>query len=110
MHTTVFLKQTTLEDAIDVLLTTNQLDKKILNNSSVLIYPNTGAKAKEYQDLVVKAFYIANADVKETANMFKTVLKIKDVFVDEKANMLILRESPETIAFCWSAARRLRSG
>ena len=98
LHTTVFLKQTTLEDAIDVILTTNQLDKKILNNSSVLIYPNTGAKAKEYQDLVVKAFYIANADIKETANMLKTVLKIKDVFVDEKTNMLILRENPETIA------------
>jgi len=98
LHTTVFLKQTTLEDAIDVILTTNQLDKKILNNSSVLIYPNTGAKTKEYQDLVVKAFYIANADVKETANMLKTVLKIKDVFVDEKANMLILRENPETIS------------
>ena len=98
LHTTVFLKQTTLEDAIDVILTTNQLDKKILNNTSVLIYPNTGAKAKEYQDLVVKAFYVANADVKETANMLKTVLKIKDVFVDEKTNMIILRENPETIA------------
>ena len=97
-HTTVFLKQTTLEDAIDVILTTNQLDKKILNNSSVLIYPNTGAKTKEYQDLVVKAFYIANADIKETANMLKTVLKIKDVFVDEKANLLIMRENPDTIA------------
>ena len=98
LRTTVFLKQTTLEDAIDVILTTNQLDKKILNNSSVLIYPGTGAKAKEYQDLVVKAFYIANADVKETANMLKTVLKIKDVFVDEKTNMIILRENPDTIA------------
>jgi len=98
LRTTVFLKQTTLEDAIDVILTTNQLDKKILNNSSVLIYPSTGAKAKEYQDLIVKAFYIANADVKETANMLKTVLKIKDVFVDEKTNMLVLRENPETIA------------
>ncbi|HSY26642.1 MAG TPA: secretin and TonB N-terminal domain-containing protein, partial [Burkholderiaceae bacterium] len=73
-HTTVFLKQTTLEDAIDVILTTSQLDKKILNNSSVLIYPNTPAKAKEYQDLMVKAFYIANADVKQTATMLKAVL------------------------------------
>jgi len=96
-RTTVFLKQTTLEDAVDVILTTSQLDKKILNNTSVLIYPNNAAKTKEYQDLVVKAFYIANADVKQTATMLKTVLKIKDVFVDEKANMLVLRENPDTI-------------
>ncbi|HXA46453.1 MAG TPA: FecR domain-containing protein, partial [Burkholderiaceae bacterium] len=97
-HTTVFLKQTSLEDAIDVILTTNQLDKKILNNSSVLIYPNTATKSKEYKDLMVKAFYIANADVKQTATMLKTVLKIKEPYVDEKANMIVLRENPETIA------------
>ncbi|MDR3483166.1 MAG: general secretion pathway protein GspD [Burkholderiaceae bacterium] len=97
-HTTVFLKQTSLEDAIDVILTTNQLNKKILNNSSVLIYPNTAAKTKEYQDLIVKAFYIANGDVKQTATMLKTVLKIKESYVDEKTNMLVLRENPDTIA------------
>ncbi|GAB3265899.1 cohesin domain-containing protein [Chitinimonas naiadis] len=96
-RTTVFLRQTTLEDAIDVILTTNQLDKKILNASSVLIYPNSGNKTKEYQDLVVRAFYLGSAEAKQTASMLKTVLKLKDVFVDDKLNMLILREPPETI-------------
>ena len=96
--TTVFLKQTPLDDAIDVILATGQLDKKILNASSVLIYPNTPAKLREYQDLVVRAFYLANVEAKTTANMLKTVLKLKDVFVDDKYNMLILRESPETLA------------
>ncbi len=96
--TTVFLKQTSLEDSIDVILATNQLDKKILNASSVLIYPNNPAKVKEYQDLLVKAFYLANTDAKQAATMIKTVLKVKEVFVDERYNMLILRETPETIA------------
>lgn len=97
-RSTVFLKQTTLEDAIDVILSTNQLEKKILNASSVLIYPNTPAKTKEYQDLMVRAFYLSNVEAKQAANMLKTVLKLKDVFVDDKYNLMILRESPETIA------------
>lgn len=96
--TTVFLKQTTLDDAIDVILSTGQLEKKILNASSVLIYPNTPAKQREYQDLMVKAFYLANVDAKQAATMLKTVLKLKDVYVDDKYNMLVLRESPESIA------------
>ncbi|WP_269531861.1 cohesin domain-containing protein [Chitinimonas sp. BJYL2] len=96
-RTTVFLRQTALEDAIDVILTTNQLDKKILNDTSVLIYPNTPAKAKEYQELVVRAFYLATAEAKQTAQLLKTVLRIKDVFVDDKLNLLVLREPPETI-------------
>jgi general secretion pathway protein D len=97
-RTTVFLKQTSLEDAIDVILSTSQLEKRILNESSVLIYPNTPAKMREYQDLIVRAFYMANVEAKQAANMLKTVLKLKDVYVDDKANMLILRENPETIA------------
>lgn len=97
-RTTVFLKQTTLEDAIDVILSTNQLEKKILNPSSVLVYPNTPAKLKEYQDLMVRAFYPSNVEAKQAASMLKTVLKLKDIFVDEKYNLLILRENPETIA------------
>ncbi|USX11882.1 cohesin domain-containing protein [Oxalobacteraceae bacterium OTU3CAMAD1] len=97
-RTTVFLKQTTLDDAIDVILSTSQLEKKVLNASSVLIYPNTPAKAREYQDLIVRAFYMANVEAKQAANMLKTVLKLKDVYVDDRSNMLILRESPETVA------------
>ncbi|WP_373987779.1 cohesin domain-containing protein [Duganella sp. BuS-21] len=96
-RTTVFLKQTTLDDAIDVILSTGQLDKKILNASSVLIYPNTPAKNREYQDLIVKAFYLSNVEAKQAANLLKTVLKIKDVFVDDKYNMLVMRENPETV-------------
>lgn len=97
-RTTLYLRQTTLEDAIDVILATNQLDKKILNATSVLIYPNGGAKAKEYQDLLVRAFYLANADAKKTADLLKTTLKLKDVFIDERLNMLVLREPAATIA------------
>ncbi|QNM94825.1 cohesin domain-containing protein [Chitinimonas koreensis] len=96
-RTTVFLKQTTLEDAVDVILTTNRLDKKILNPTSVLIYPSDAGKAKEYQDLVVRAFYLSSAEAKQTANLLKTVLKLQNVFVDDKLNMLVLRETPETI-------------
>jgi len=96
-RTTVFLKQTTLDDAIDVILSTGQLEKKVLNSSSVLIYPNTPAKLREYQDLMVRAFYLSNVEAKQAANMLKTVLKIKDVYVDDKYNMLVLRESAETI-------------
>lgn len=97
-RTTVFLKQTSLDDAIDVILSTGQLEKKVLNASSVLIYPNTQAKQREYQDLMVRAFYLANVEAKQTATMLKTVLKLKDIHVEDKSNMIVLRENPETIA------------
>ena len=96
-RTTIFLKKASLEDALNMLAATNQLDVKVLNSSSVLIYPNTPGKAKEYQDLIVRAFYLQSADAKTTSEMIKSLLKIKDIFVDEKFNMLVVRDSPEAI-------------
>ncbi|MGH8670967.1 MAG: hypothetical protein ACREUA_02865, partial [Burkholderiales bacterium] len=34
---------------------------------------------------------------KQTLNMVKTVLKAKDVFIDEKLNLLIMRDTPQSI-------------
>ncbi|TCV89533.1 secretin N-terminal domain-containing protein [Sulfurirhabdus autotrophica] len=97
LKTTLFVKDSSIEDVINLLVVTNQLDKRILNENTVLIYPNTPAKTKDYQELVLKSFYLGNADVKQTLNMIKTLLKTRDVFIDEKLNLLMMRDTPEVI-------------
>jgi general secretion pathway protein D len=94
---TVFVRDTSIEDVIHFVLVTNQLEKKVLNDNTVLIYPNTPAKAHDYKDLVVRSFYLANADVKQTANMIRQVVKTRDLFIDEKLNLLVMRDTPEAI-------------
>ncbi|MBU1424268.1 MAG: general secretion pathway protein GspD [Gammaproteobacteria bacterium] len=93
----IFVKNTTIENAIKLLTMTNQLGQEVLNENTIIIYPDTPAKNGAYQQQVVKSFYLANADVKKTLEMIKTILKTKDVFIDERRNMLVLRETPEVI-------------
>lgn len=95
--TTVFLRNTTIESAVNMVLLTNQLEQRVLDGNSILIYPNTPAKARDYQPLKVKTFIFANADAKLVANTIKTIVKTKDVVVDEKQNMIIMRDTPEAI-------------
>lgn len=97
LRTTIFLRQTRLDDALELLTSTSQLTFKVLDASTVLIYPKTPEKAKEYQDLVIRAFYLSSADVKQTALLLKTMLKIREPFIDEKLNLIMVRETPETI-------------
>lgn len=97
LRTTVFLKNASVEDAIELILQTGQLQKKVLNSSTVLIYPNSPEKLKEYQDLVMKSFYLQNADAKQIQNTLKTMLKTKDMVIDEKLNLLIMRDTPDAI-------------
>ncbi|MYM90387.1 general secretion pathway protein GspD [Rugamonas sp. FT82W] len=97
LRTTVFLRQAPLEDALELILQSNNLEKKVLNANAVLIYTGTPDKLKEYKELVVKGFYLANADVNKTNAMIKGLLKTKDTFVDEKLNLLVVRDTPEAI-------------
>ncbi|MFO1206584.1 MAG: secretin and TonB N-terminal domain-containing protein [Burkholderiales bacterium] len=93
----IFVRNTPIEDVLKVLLITNQLEHKILNDNSVLVFPSTPAKQREYQDLVVRSFYLGNADAKQTQAMLKAVIKAKDIYIDEKLNMLVLRDTPEAV-------------
>lgn len=97
LTTTIFVKNTPIEEALHLILATNGLDRKILSENSMLVYPNTPAKQRDYQELVMKSFYLANADAKQVGNMLRTMLKTRDVFVDDRLNLLMIRETPDAI-------------
>ena len=97
LKTTISVSDTPLDEVLGFILTTNQLKQKVLNSRTLLIYPNTQAKNREYGDTVVKSFYLANADAKETAGMIKALVKTKDMFVDEKRNLLMMRDTPDAV-------------
>jgi general secretion pathway protein D len=97
LRTTIVVRDAMVEDAIRLILLANQLEQKILNETTVLIFPNTPAKLREHQELVVKSFYLANADVKQTANMIRTLVKTRDIFIDEKLNLLVIKDTPNAV-------------
>ena len=94
---TVFARNTPISDAIDMVLLTGQLEKKIVNANTLLIYPDQPQKQKIYQELMVKSFYLGNADAKNTMAMIRTLVKTKDIYVDDRLNLLIMRDTPEAI-------------
>jgi general secretion pathway protein D len=96
-RTTIFLRKSTIADAVALTLLTNQLEQRVLDANTVLIYPNNPAKSREYQQLTVRSFFLSSADPKTVANSLKTILKAKDVVVDEKQKMILMRDSPEAI-------------
>ena len=61
------------EQAIDLVLGQNQLARQILSENMVLIYPNTTSKQKDYQDQIVKTFYLNTAAPKDVSDLLKTV-------------------------------------
>ena len=46
---------------------------------------------------MVKSFYLGNADAKSSMIMLKTLLKMRDIHVDDRLNLLVIRDTPEAI-------------
>lgn len=86
-----------VEDIVRLILATNQLERRVLDDDTLLIYPNTPAKALEYREMVVRSFYLSNADATDVANVVRTVTKAKDVVVDKKLNMVMVRDAAEVV-------------
>ncbi|HET7832588.1 MAG TPA: secretin N-terminal domain-containing protein [Gallionella sp.] len=97
LKTSIFVKDVSVDDAIDLILMQSQLEKKVISDNTLFIYPNTPLKAKEYQDLKIRSFHLTNADPKQMMALIKSMLKTKDIFVHEKTNSLVMRDTPEAI-------------
>ncbi len=94
---TVFLRQVTVDEALRVILATQQLDRKLLNDNSVLVYPNTPAKQREHQELITRTLYLTNADVKQVQAMVRSIAKVRDIHIDERLNLMVVRDTPEVM-------------
>lgn len=94
---TAFIKNAPIDEAIEMVLATNGLDKKVLTETSALVFPNTVQKNKDYKELMIRSFYLTNSTAKAVAETLKTVLKVQSVVVDDRLNMIVMRDTPEVI-------------
>lgn len=97
LKSTILVRDLRAADAIDMLLAPNQLARKSLDARTLFVYPNTPQKQQEHQELVVRAFQVGNADPKQTVNLLRSVLKTRDVFLDERSGLVVMRDSADAV-------------
>jgi general secretion pathway protein D len=92
---TVFVKDVSFPYALNLLLSTNKLFMKKISADTIIIIPKNKSKTDQYQDLMVKTFYINNAKSKDIVNLIRSMLDVKKVYVNEVLNSITVRETPE---------------
>ncbi len=94
---TVFVKDVSFQYAVNLLLSTNKLFMKKISADTIIIIPKSKAKSDQYQDLIVKTFYINNARAKDIINLLRSMLDVKKVYMNEVLNSITIRDTPEKI-------------
>ena len=95
--TNIFVKDMLVESALDMVLAQHTLEKKLLADNIVLIYPDSADKRRRYEEQMVKSFHLTNADPKQAMSLLKVMLDTKSLFIDEHARLLVMRDTPEVV-------------
>jgi len=92
------LRNKSLEEALnDVSLTTRNF-WRVTSQRTILIVPDTAAKRREYEEEIVRTFYLSNADLKETLDMLRIVVDARRLSSITATNAITIKDTAERIA------------
>ena len=95
---TVDLTDVSFEEALDKLVLINRLFYKIVDASTIIIVPDNAQKHRQYDDLVLRTFFIVNAEVNTVANMLRTIAGIQRVQPNPELKSITVRATPDQVA------------
>ena len=95
---TVDLRKNSLEDALTSLTASTHSFYRVTAQRTVTIVPDTPAKRREYEESVVRTFYLSNADIKEVIDLLRVVVDVRQISPITATNAISLKDTPERIA------------
>ena len=103
---TIDLRNTTLEDALSSLSAATRNFYRVTAQRTITVIPDTPAKRREYEEEIVRTFYLSNADLKETIDLLRIVIDARRIAPIAATNAFSIKDTPERV----TAAARLISG
>ena len=95
---TIDLRNVTFEDALATLSTATRNFYRVTSQRTVTIVPDTPAKRTEYEEEIVRTFYLSNADVKETLDLLRIVIDSRRLAPITATNAISIKDTPERVA------------
>jgi general secretion pathway protein D len=87
-----------LEQVLNYIMMQTKHFYKVLDPHTLVIVPDTKQKRDEYQDQVIKTFYLSNADVKDVFQLVRSILQARKMAMNQDLNSITIQDTPETVA------------
>jgi general secretion pathway protein D len=95
---TVDLENVGFEQALNAIASVGHTFHRVLDSRVVMVAPDTPNKRRDYEQQVVKTFFLSNADLKETIDLLRIVLGARRVAPLPGANALTINDTPDKVA------------
>ncbi|MEE9264122.1 MAG: hypothetical protein V3V11_06675, partial [Vicinamibacteria bacterium] len=95
---TINLVDVSFQEALDKLVLINRLFYKVVDPSTLIIVPDNAQKHRQYDELVLRTFFVINAEVNTIANMLRTIAGIQRVQPNPELKSITVRATPDQVA------------
>jgi general secretion pathway protein D len=98
----VELNNVTLEQALDIVSLEAKAAWKPVTENVIFVYPDQPAKRRDYEENVVRTFYLSNTvqaqELTEVVTGLRQLLDLKRIFQINGQNAVVIRDSPDKLA------------
>ncbi len=93
----IVLRDVTAQDALEILMRAAGHFYKVLDPQTIIIAADTPQNRRNYEDLVIQAFFLSNADVKDAMTTLRSLIGAKQIAMNEQLNAIILRDTADKV-------------
>jgi general secretion pathway protein D len=92
------LRNQSFDQALRSITSSTQTFFRVTAPQTITVIPDTPAKRREYEEEVVRTFFLSNADLKETMDLLRIVIDARAIGSTSATNALTIHDTPERIA------------
>jgi general secretion pathway protein D len=100
----VDLHNTALEDALNSVASSTRTFYRVVGQRTIMVIPDTPTKRRDYEEEIVRTFYLSNADLKEAIDLLRIVIDARRIAPLAATNAITIKDTPERVT---AAARVL---
>jgi general secretion pathway protein D len=94
---TIELKDVTAQQALERLMQAANHFYKALDEHTIIVVPDNPQARRDYEDLVIRTFYLSNGDAEQVTNVVRTMLEARNVFPLKALNAITIRDTADKV-------------
>jgi general secretion pathway protein D len=91
------LKDVTAQQALERLMQAANHFYKALDEKTIIVVPDNPQARRDYEDLVIRTFYLSNGDAEQVTNVVRTMIEARNVFPLKALNAITIRDTADKV-------------
>ncbi|HEX8617385.1 MAG TPA: secretin N-terminal domain-containing protein, partial [Thermoanaerobaculia bacterium] len=94
---TIELRDVTAQAALERVMQAGNHFYKVLDEKTIIVVPDNPQARRDYEDLVIRTFYLSNGDAEQVTNVVRTMIEARNVFPLKALNAITIRDTADKV-------------